>query len=267
MSSVDPDNTHPEGEHSADTADLPIFGPPTAEELHKQLEAQVSEKDKQHHVFAAELAKIEQDYQAALANNADPSAVRHYEEVKQAHTAQGEQCLKELAELMQQCLCARRGATAYLKKNNQRLKAQVQRLKDEAKEWEAKHEEAKKKKEERARVEEEKKWWRSLTAEERKRIIQEWKAENIVLHQQNAVLEKKNAILTAKLKRIAVLRRKKAVRVVAQEALEIENEVVEARNKIEDAHIARWDGIFDWHDEALLRYWVYKMLEELGMRY
>ena len=41
---------------------------------------------------------------------------------------------------------------------------------------------------------------------------------------------------------------------VAQEALDIENEVVEARNKIEDVHIARWDGIFDWHDEALLRY-------------
>jgi len=267
MSSVDPDNIHPEGEHSANTADLPIFGPPTAKELHAQLEAQVSEKDKQHLVFAAELAKIERDYQVALANNADPSTIRHYEELKQVHAALGEQCRKELAELMQQCLCARRGATAYLKKNNQRLKAQVRRLKEEAKEWEAKFEEAEKKKEERARVEKEKKWWRSLTAEEKKRIIQEWKSENSVLRQRNAFLQEQNAILTAKLKRIAVLRRKKAVRVVAQEALEIENEVVEARNKIEDAHIARWDGIFDWHDEALLRYRVYKMLEELGMRY
>ena len=209
MSSVDPDSTHTEGEHSADTADLPIFDPPTAEELHAPLEAQVSEKDKQHHVFAAELAKIEQDYQAALAKNANPSTVRHYEELKQAHAALGEQCLKELAELMEQCLCARRGATAYLKKNNQRLKAQVQRLEAEAKEREAKLEEAEKKKEERARVEKEKKWWQSLTAEERKRIIEEHKRENSVLNQRIAFLEKQNAILTAQVKRIAVLRRKK----------------------------------------------------------
>ncbi|KAI4710008.1 hypothetical protein J4E89_005240 [Alternaria sp. Ai002NY15] len=236
MSSTEPDNTVTDGEHSADTADFPIFGPPTARELHAQLEAQVSEKDKQHHVFAAELAKIEQDYQAALANDADPSIVRHYEEVKQAHTALGEQCLKELAELMQQCLCARRGANAYLEKKIQRYNAEVQRMDNEAKERKAKREEA-------ARVREDKKRWRSLPVEERKRIRREQQRE------------------------ISVLRRKYAAFMVAKEALDIEVEALRARRKARYAHMDRWDGIFEWYSEALLRHRVYKMLEDLGMRY
>ncbi|KAI4934754.1 hypothetical protein J4E85_002612 [Alternaria conjuncta] len=235
MSSTEPDNTNTDGEQDADTTNFPVFGPPSADDLKDQLDAQISGKRQQNLVFVAELAKIEQDHQAALANNAGPSTLRQHEEAKQAHKALHSQFLRESIELLQQRLDMEKEELAHSKEENQM-------------------------KEERARVEKHKKWWRSLTVEEKKRIIEGYKRES-------SVLEKEKAILTARLKRIAVLRRKKAVRVVAQEALEIENEVVEARNKIEDAHIARWDGIFDWHDEALLRYRVYKMLEELGMRY
>ncbi|KAI4921233.1 uncharacterized protein J4E92_008222 [Alternaria infectoria] len=236
MSSTEPDNTNTDGEQDADTTNLSIFGPPTAEELRDQLNAQVSEKDEQLIVIAAELAKIEQDYQTALANNADPSTVRHYEELKQAHTALVERCLREFNELMRQCLCARRGANAYLEKKIQRYNAEVQRMKDEAKERKAKREEA-------ARVREDKKRWRSLPVEERKRIRREQQRE------------------------ISVLRRKYAAFIVAKEALEIEAEALRARRKARYAHMDRWDGIFEWYSEALLRHRVYKMLEDLGMRY
>jgi len=253
MSSTEPDNTNTDGEQDADTTNFPVFGPPSADDLKDQLDAQISGKRQQNLVFVAKLAKIEQDHQAALANNAGPSTLRQHEEAKQAHKALHSQFLRESIELLQQRLDMEKEELAHSKEENQMLRA-------ERNERRAEVEEAKKKKEERARVEKHKKWWRTLTVEEKKRIIEGYKRES-------SALEKEKAILKAQMKRIAVLRRKKAVRVVAQEALEIENEVVESRNKIVDAHIARWDGIFDWHDEALLRYRIYKMLEELGMRY
>lgn len=133
---------------------------------------------------------------------------------------------------MQQCLSARQGAMAYLEKNTQRLEAKVQTL-------EARLQEAKKRKEERAKFEKENKrrrWWMSLPFEERKRKLRASQRENIVLR-------------------------------VESEALKIEVKALEARKKARIAHVARWDGMFGWYREARLRLGIYKMLENLGMRY
>ena len=183
MSSTEPDNANTDGEHGADITNLPVSGPPTVEDFKDQLDAQISEKSQQNLVFVAEGAKIEQDYQAALTNSADPSTLRQHEEAKQAHEALHSQFLREFIELRPQRLDMEKEDLANSKEENQRLRAEQQRLEAERDEQRAKLEEAEKKKEERARVEKEKKWWRSLTAVERKR-------EKSVLHQKLAVLEK-----------------------------------------------------------------------------
>jgi hypothetical protein len=102
MSSTDPNNNHMGSEQGADTTGLPFFGPPTADVLRSQIHALVDEKEKEKPVFDAEYAKVIQDYEAALANNADPETLRHHEEPKEKQTVLYAQFLGEYIELVKQ---------------------------------------------------------------------------------------------------------------------------------------------------------------------
>ncbi|KAI4639663.1 hypothetical protein J4E93_009017 [Alternaria ventricosa] len=213
MSSDEPDNTHTDSDDGTDTTALPSFGPPTADEILDQLDVQLSAKDKDHLVFVADAARIEQDYQAALAINADPSILRHHEELKEAHRVLHEQFLREWAELLQQGVDMRREAKARVEEEKEALKKELMARKETIKKMEEK----------RARLRE-----KARVKEEKARAKEEWKKAS---HEKMAMIEAQTArVIKETKKRRAVLIRENAVERVKVEAQKIECEVLKARN-------------------------------------
>ena len=210
MSSTEPDNIPTDSDDGTDTTALPSFGPLTAEEILDQLNVQLSAKEKDHLVFVADSAKIEQDYQAALAINAEPSILRHHEELKQAHQGLHEQFLREWIELVQQSRDMNREAKARVVEETEALKKELM----------ARKEAAKKREEERARVKEEK----ARAKEERKKARRE---EIAMIEAQTA---RSLEVIKETKKLHAVLRRRIAVETVEVEAQKIEREILKARN-------------------------------------
>ncbi|KAI4672993.1 uncharacterized protein J4E78_001496 [Alternaria triticimaculans] len=213
MSSTEPDNTHTDSGDGTDTTALPSFGPLTAEEILDQLNVQLSAKEKDHLVFVADSAKIEQDYQAALAINAEPSILRHHEELKQAHQGLHEQFLREWIELVQQSRDMNIEAKARVEEEKEALKKELMARKETMKKMEEK----------RARLRE-----KARVKEEKARAKEEWKKAS---REKIAMLEAQTArVIRETKKKRAVLIRENAVARVEVEARKIEHEVLKARN-------------------------------------
>ncbi|KAI4676453.1 uncharacterized protein J4E88_007371 [Alternaria novae-zelandiae] len=250
MSSTEPDNTHTDSDHGTDTTALLFFGPPTADEIRDQLDAQLSAKEKEHLVFVADSAKIEQDYQAALAINADPSTLRHHEELKEAHRGLHEQFLSEWAELLRRSIDMNREAKARVVEEKEAIKKELMAAK---KELMARKEAAKKREEERARVKEEK----ARAKEERKKARRE---EIAMIEAQTA---RSLEVIKETKKLHAVLRRRIAVERVEVEAQKIEREVLKARKAKLEAENAEIKAETRMYKNELLEIYLYRWIEDL----
>jgi len=253
MSSTKPDNTPTDSDDGTDTTTLPFFGPPTFNEIRDQLKAQLSEKGKDHLVFVADSAKLEHDCQAALAINADPSTLRHHEELKQAHRDLHQRFLREWIELLEQSCDMDREAIARVAEEKAGLVEGIQKEKAVKKEWMATTEAAKKRKEERARVKEEK----ARAKEERKKARRE---EIAMIEEQTArYLEQAKEAE----KKTAVFKRMKAVLRVESEAQKIERDVQEAREAKQNAEIRKIKAETRTIKNELLEIYLYRWIEDL----
>ncbi|KAI4962092.1 hypothetical protein J4E86_001124 [Alternaria arbusti] len=250
MSSTEPDNTHTDSDDGTDTTALPFFGPPTADEIRDQLDAQLSAKEKEHLVFVADAAKIEQDYQAVLAINANPSIVRHHEELKEAHRVLHEQLLGEWAELLHQSIDMNKEAKARVAEEKARLVEETEAVK---KELMARKEAAKKREEERARVKEEK----ARAKEERKKAFRE---EIAMIEAQTA---RSLEVIKETKKQHAVLRRRIAVDRVEVGAQKIEREILKARKAKLEAENAEIKAEIRMYKNELLEIYLYRWIEDL----